>query len=683
MTIAQVLQDEKLKHFVCPEKVPVTRLELDEAWNALDEQQKLYAHYFSRAAISGTGIVLGQCSEESPLIYKLLVLLCDDLALLKEKTLNAGVSEKDYDSFLQYSVQFFGNLGNYVSFGDSKFVPRLEVSEFEKIVNCVNNEQAVTLFQQVKEPLYSLDTNLLELSFGNSSYYNREVTSHDAERVKSFMESNSIAAENTRLFKTGENQFELKIASASPKASTTHTHEDLTITTTYGDFSKELAGVRDNLERALPYSANEFQKNMLIKYRQHFDGGDFKDFCDSQIQWVQDKGPIIETNIGFIETYRDVLRVRAEFEGFVAVVNRIASMKAQAVVEDAEKFISRLPWNTDKTNGDKKPFEVETFTKPDFTSLEVLTFTSSGLPAGINIPNQFFIRESHGFKNVSLGNVLNAPTAQGEEITFLNEEDKKIFKDYKGKAFEIQVLIHELLGHGSGKLMKENDIKGIIHPITKQPITTFYKEGETFNSVIGEISNAFEECRAECTGIYLCLDREILKICGVEGEEANKIIYANWLLMVRSGLLALQFYNPDTKTWNQAHMMARYSILRVLMEAGLVKISKLEDDLQIVFDGSKIETAGKEAIGNYLLHINVSKATADKADATQLFGKYTAVNEEFVEMRKIVLNKKQPRRVFAQPHTVINKDGKVELLNFPATSEGMINAFVAQAKLNQ
>lgn len=72
--------------------------------------------------------------------------------------------------------------------------------------------------------------------------------------------------------------------------------------------------------------------------------------------------------------------------------------------------------------------------------------------------------------------------------------------------------LHELLGHGSGKLLERGNFPAnLTNPLTGKRVESFYLPGETFNSVFSDIKSAYEECRAEAVGLYLGTEKKILR----------------------------------------------------------------------------------------------------------------------------------------------------------------------------
>jgi len=325
--------------------------------------------------------------------------------------------------------------------------------------------------------------------------------------------------------------------------------------------------------------------------------------------------------------------------------------------------------------------------------LDVLTFSGSGIPAGINIPNYDSVRQNIGFKNVSLGNVIPA-SYKDTKIPFLSEPDKELLNKYRIAAFEVQVGLHELLGHGSGKLLQRkkdgslNFSSDLRNPLNGEVIEKVYEEGDTYDSVFTTLGSAYEECRAEAVGIFLSLFNDVLKIFGFEGEEAEQVKYVNWLSMVFAGAAkALEMYQPATKAWLQAHSQARFVILQVLLEAGegLVTVKERvgEDgnpDLIISVDRTKIDTVGRKAISDFLLKLQVYKSTADIESARKMFDRYSAVNNDgqlpWESWRDIIIEKKQPRKLFVQHNTFLEDDKTVKMATYPASTEGMVQSWV-------
>lgn len=683
------------KQYLADKDAPIARLSATKFFNQLTEKEKLYAHYFSKAGHWGSRAVLRSVSPESEGIFDLVLAVHRNVGNVAGGDYYKAFSTIDKDvvtSYLEYSSQVLANLGNYKSFGDSKFIPRIDVEQFQSIIDATKSEEISALFNSVKTPIYSLDDQIAMLGAPEdghvSGYYLNNVSKAEGEAVDAALAANGIMPENIRVSKTDSANFVVHVASAFISNATGYYPEEISfkigekdakLAFQFGDHSKEFAKIVENLELAKQYAANENQVKMLENYIASFMTGSMNCHYQSQIHWVKDLKPTVETNVGFIETYRDYLGTKGEWECLVAMVNKERTAKFGELVDNAKEFISFLPWN--------KQYEKDVFTPPDFTSLEVLTFAGSGCPAGINIPNYDKIRINIGFKNVSLGNVLSAKSSK-EPISFISDDIQDLYEKYRVEAFEVQVGIHELLGHGTGKLMMEYD-DGTFNfdkaspplGLDGKPITTFYKKGETWGSKFGSIAGSYEECRAESVAMFLGTNRKLLEIFGYKTKkEQDDIIYVMYVSMCRAGLLAMEFYDPKHSKWGQAHCQARYAILKNYLDAGngLVTLDYTKDDfsdLTLSVDRSKIETIGQESIGEFLNQLHVFKCSGDVVAGTKFYTEQTTIPSELLKFRDIVLAKKLPRKQLVQANTIVHEDGSIECREYEESTVGMIESF--------
>lgn len=156
--------------------------------------------------------------------------------------------------------------------------------------------------------------------------------------------------------------------------------------------------------------------------------------------------------------------------------------------------------------------------------------------------------------------------------------------------------------------------------------------------------------------------------------------FVEYLSMARAGLLALEFWDPNTKKWGQAHMQARFAILKVLTTTwppvARISVRDPSDLTTAVIEVNRnlIKTRGKQAIGNFLQALHVFKATADLEGGTRFYLDATTVTEEMARFRPAVLKLKQPRNQFVQANTV-ESEGGVELKEYEPTVEGMFRSF--------
>lgn len=653
-----------IKQYLAATNNKIGDLHVEKLIPTMSEKERNYATFLILASWAGYPILLDQVSKESPRIHKYLSALFKALPRDSlNKAITVNIEDKNHDVkdanlkyLIEYAALFYYNGGNYLGFGDTKFIPRVPKESLREITP----SNLHNLLDDCIEDIYSLEKGKLELGFspeGVTTYYDpSDITKEEVESVNQVIAGKGLKIENTKIVRDDlKNRYNVLLPSVQVDDKGEQIGEvsvklaqgqvNWPVFLTKGRYSDTLKKVNFFLNKAKEYASNETEQKMLSSLISSYETGSCADHVKYSEYWVKDVDPPVEFYHGFIESYRDPSGIRAEFEGFVACIDPKESRILHKFVESSQVVLPLLPLLPE--------YERKTFTPPSYNAINILTFVTSGFPIGINIPNYDEIRDHIGFKNVSLTNVINASATTKDALYFLDDSDADIVIKFFSEADNMATAAHELYGHGSGKLLRKSDVTGpnkVRDLLNKdQFVTTYYEEGQTAEQTFGGLYSAFEECRAETSSLYLSFFEEVLDIFEIKKDpEYRRSLQISGILgMLHAGMKTLNCYSVEAKQWRQAHAAARFAIVKACLKwgNGSVSVVKAEPGFRLVLDKSKLDGV-KEAVTKLLVYLNYYKSTNKAEEGKAFFNELTSVDDFFLEVRKYIMTKERSRYLY-------------------------------------
>jgi dipeptidyl-peptidase-3 len=364
-----------------------------------------------------------------------------------------------------------------------------------------------------------------------------------------------------------------------------------------GMYDAELREVVRHLTDALPYAPPSLAGALraLIRW---YETGEEADREGFDIAWVQNLDSVVDTMNGFIEVYMDARGIKGSWEGVVYYTHHEKTEKIHRLAADAQWFEDRLPIDP-------------RFRKPNVQGVSaraievIFEAGDSGpiTPIGVNLPNDQRIREQYGSKSVSLSNVLDAYERSTLD-SFRHEfswDDAEIERARQWGAFagELTTEIHEVLGHGSGRMAAG---------ISAQP-----------QEFLKEQYSALEETRADLVALYFVADPHLATLELVPAEHQAAIVRAEYEAYARNALVQLRRVREGTQL-EEDHMRNRQAIVHWLMaHTASIDVRRRQDKTYYVV--SDVE-AFREGVGRLLAEVQRIKSEGDYVSARALFETY-------------------------------------------------------------
>jgi dipeptidyl-peptidase-3 len=364
-----------------------------------------------------------------------------------------------------------------------------------------------------------------------------------------------------------------------------------------GLYDRELRNVVAHLRKAIPFAPAAFATALeaLIKF---YETGSEEDREAFDIAWVQNRDCVVDTMNGFIEVYMDARGMKGSWEGLVYYTNHEKTAKIRALAEHAQWFEDHLPIDPKY----RKP-QVQGVSAQAIDVVVEAGDSGPITPIGVNLPNDQRIREQYGSKSVSLSNVLDAyeralPDSYRQEFCWDDAEVERA-KQWGAFASELTTEIHEVLGHGSGRMAEH---------ITVTP-----------QDLLKEQYSALEETRADLVALYFVGDPYLAKIGLVSQDEQQAIAQTEYEAYARNALVQLRRVREGAQL-EEDHMRNRQAIVHwLLANSKSIDVRRRDEKTYFVV----VDTdAFRRGVARLLGEVQRIKSEGDYAKAKELFETY-------------------------------------------------------------
>lgn len=566
--------------------IQMLRYEL-KGFEDLSLNQKLYIFCLAKATLMGRDITFDQQGKYNLRIRKTL----ETVYLHYE-----GDREcEEFKAFEVYLKRIWFASGIHHHYGCEKFKPGFSEEYFyhllenigEELLPIKRGETKEDLMRQLESILFDPEvmpkrvnqTDGEDLVLTSACNFYEDVTQEEVERFYAKMKNTDNPNPpsyglNSKLTKRNNEVVEL-----------TWKEDGL-----YGETIREIVSW---LLKAQKYAENEGQKHVIDLLVKFYRTGSLEDFDRYSIAWVEQHEGLVDFINGFIEVYGDPLGMKGTWEGIVEYKDLEATKRTQTISQNAQ-------WFEDHSPVDPR------FRKPEVKGVTANVICAAMLggeeyPAsaiGINLPNSNWIRQEHGSKSVTIGNLTDAynKAAQGNGFRdefVIDEETVALMNQYADITDDLHTDLHECLGHGSGQLLPATD-----------------------PDALKAYGNTIEEARADLFGLYYVADHKLVELGLTPNDEAYKAQYYSYLM---NGLLTQTIRIKEGDKIEEAHMRNRALIAWWTLEHAEGAVELVQEEVSY----ASAEDALKDAEGNIITTRTYMKVN-DYEKLRHLFGELLA-----------------------------------------------------------